>query len=128
MSGSRSRTAAEISPGALNQVHMIGRVSAAPTVRSLPSGDELMSWRLIVERVASLALPDGRRSPIVDTIDCVARERGIQRLASRWASGDVVEVQGSLRRRFWRGAHGVTSRCEVEVSEARRLRAPAAGN
>jgi single-strand DNA-binding protein len=37
-----------------------------------------------------------------------------------WTAGDLVEVEGALRRRFSRGAATTTSRYEVEVSSARR--------
>ena len=35
--------------------------------------------------------------------------------------GDVVEVTGALRRRFFRGGGGVQSRYDVEVSALRRM-------
>jgi single-strand DNA-binding protein len=90
----------------------------------LPSGDELTVWRLVVDRQVdkSGAGKSGARSPSVDTIDCVAHRPNIQRLAERWSAGDALEVHGALRRRFWRGGGGTASRCEVEVTAARRAR------
>ena len=61
-------------------------------MRVLPSGDEIATWRLIVGRTGP---PTGPKV-------------------------DVIEVTGSLRRRFWRGSGGVQSRCEVEVATAGR--------
>ena len=103
----------------VNEVRLVGRLSGDPAVRVLPSGDELTVWRLVVDRD-----PDkrGLRAPAVDTIDCVAHRPTVQRLAARWVAGDTLEVQGALRRRFWRGAGGTASRCEVEVSAARKGR------
>jgi single-strand DNA-binding protein len=43
-------------------------------------------------------------------------------MAARWSAGDMLEIQGALRRRFWRGAGGTASRCEVEVSAAKKAR------
>lgn len=106
--------------GSANQVLLVGRLSGEPTVRTLPSGDVLTSWRLVVDRPGAPAATSGIRVPTVDTIDCVAHKRSVQRLATRWAPGDVLEVRGALRRRFWRGAQGAASRCEVEVTEAKK--------
>ena len=104
----------------VNEVRLVGRLSGEPTVRTLPSGDEFTAWRLVVDRSPSSA--GGRRAPSVDTIDCIAYKRGVQRLATRWLPGQVIEIRGALRRRFWRGPQGPTSRCEVEVNDAKRVR------
>lgn len=103
----------------VNEVRLVGRLSGEPAVRVLPSGDELTVWRLVVDRAPDKHVP---RAPSVDTIDCVAHRPNIQRMAMRWAAGDTLEVQGALRRRFWRGAGGTASRCEVEVSAAKKAR------
>jgi single-strand DNA-binding protein len=104
-----------------NEVVLGGRVSGEPTVRVLPSGDELVSWRLVVGRDNRGLSPSGRQLPTVDTIDCVAFKAGVRRVAVRWIGGEVIEVRGELRRRFWRGAQGAASRCEVEVLEIRKI-------
>jgi hypothetical protein len=41
-----------------------------------------------------------------------------------WEVDDVIEVNGALRRRFWRGANGLTSGCEIDVVRATRLSPP----
>ena len=106
-----------------NEVVLAGRVSGEPTIRVLPSGDELVSWRLVVGRDNRGLSPSGRQLPTVDTIDCVAFKAALRRIAGRWAGGEIVEVRGELRRRFWRGAQGAASRCEVEVLEIRKISA-----
>ena len=83
-------------------------------MRVLPSGDEIATWRLIVGRTGP---PTG---PKVDVIDCVAFTARVRRRVVSWRPGDVIEVTGSLRRRFWRGSGGVQSRCEVVVATAGR--------
>jgi single-strand DNA-binding protein len=83
----------------------------------------LVSRRLVVGRGNRAVSPGGRLLPTVDTIDCVAFKAGVRRTAARWASGEVIEVRGELRRRFWRGAQGAASRCEVEVLEIRKISA-----
>ena len=107
-----------------NEVVLGGRVSGEPTVRVLPSGDELVSWRLVVGRDNRGVSASGRQLPTVDTIDCVAFKAAVRRVAARWIGGEVVEVRGELRRRFWRGAQGAASRCEVEVLEIKMIKAP----
>lgn len=106
-----------------NQVLLVGRVAARPESRELPSGDLLVAVRLIVDRPPStLASRAGVRPPTIDTIDCVAFAAGARRTMVAWEPGDVVSVDGSLRRRFWRGGQGLASRYEVEILRARRLR------
>jgi single-strand DNA-binding protein len=99
-----------------NEVFVTGRLSTYVDERVLPSGDEVVSWRLIVDRSV-----DGERAGI-DAIDCVAFATRLRRSAVKWQPGELIEVEGALRRRFWRTASGTASRFEVEVSRAVRLR------
>ena len=107
----------------------MGRVSGEPEERELPSGDVLMAWRVVVERpVPKRPPPEGVRLSTVDTLDCVAWSSAVRRTARTLADGDVVAVEGALRRRFWRAGAGAASRTEVEVLTLRRVgRRPPAG-
>ena len=102
-----------------NEVHLVGRVSADPVLLTLPSGDSVVSVRLVVERPRPPA-GHGRRQQ-VDTVACTGWLSALRRTLLRWGPGDVVEVHGSLRRRFWRAEGVPQSRYEVELSGARRL-------
>lgn len=104
-----------------NEVLLVGRVAAAPQERELPSGDLLVSWRVVVGRPPAPRPPEGVRATTVDTLDCVAWTAAARRAASALAPDDVVEVSGALRRRFWRTGAGAASRCEVEVTSLRRV-------
>lgn len=104
-----------------NEVVLVGRVPAAPEERELPSGDVLVTWRVVVGRPQGRRPPEGVRTPTVDTLDCVAWTASTRRAASALLPDDVVEVSGALRRRFWRAGAGATSRCEVEVAAVRRV-------
>jgi single-strand DNA-binding protein len=95
----------------VNQVELVGRLSAEPSTRVLPSGDEVVGLRVVVPR------NDGRS----DSFDCSAWTAALRRKASAWHEGDVIEIHGGLRRRFWRSGAGPTSRWEVEISSARRV-------
>jgi single-strand DNA-binding protein len=104
----------------VNEVRVVGRLAAPAFERQLPSGDQLVVWRVVVPR----AVPPGaagRRTATVDTLDCVSRLDDVRERARSWSTGDVVDVSGALRRRFWRGAAGPVSRCEIEVRSATRL-------
>ena len=107
---------------ACNEVALVGRVSRPAEERTLPSGDVLLTWSVVVDRPPQRRpVPEGGRAVTIDTIDCVAWGGAVRRTASGFAAGDVVRVEGALRRRFWRAGGGATSRCEVEVSSTRRL-------
>lgn len=102
-----------------NYVLLRGLLAAEPLVRILPSGDELCSFRLTVPRSAQT---HGRARS--DSIDCASTRGAVRRTVGRCSPGQRLEVTGSLRRRFWRSTAGSpASRYEVEVSDARRLRA-----
>jgi len=101
---------------ARNEVSLMGRLAADPVSTELPSGDVVVSLRVIVDRDIR-----ARRPPSVDTIDCCAWSPRARRSVSSWHPGDIVEIEGALRRRFWQGSTGPASRYEVEVRKARRV-------
>ncbi|MGN6472410.1 MAG: single-stranded DNA-binding protein [Mycobacteriales bacterium] len=98
-----------------NEVLVVGRLSTSAEARELPSGDEVVSWRLVVDR------PSTAPRAGVDVIDCVAFAARVRRAALKWHPGDVIEVEGALRRRFWRTSSGTASRYELETSRAGRV-------
>ncbi|MEO6606169.1 MAG: single-stranded DNA-binding protein [Aeromicrobium sp.] len=100
-----------------NQVTLAGRVSASPEAHILPSGDEVVSFRLIVPR--SPAARRRSKQP-VDTIDCAAWTTAMRRAVRRLEPGMQVVVTGELRRRFSRGAAGPISRVTVELASCQR--------
>lgn len=108
-------TATEERVAETNRVEITGRVSGEPAARQMPSGDELVTLRVVVSR--------GEGQP-VDTIDCACWSAGARRAALRQVDGARVRVEGSLRRRFFRTPTGAASRYEVEVSRLVRDRRP----
>jgi single-strand DNA-binding protein len=115
----RARTAED--PSALtvheNRVSVTGRISGVGTSRTLPSGDEMVTWRMVVDRPATRS-----QGAAFDVVDCVGWAARIRRSALGWAVGDVVAIDGALRRRFWRSpGGGLQSRCEIEVRAAKRV-------
>jgi single-strand DNA-binding protein len=103
-------------PMAANHVHLTGRLSAVDA-RTLPSGDEVVALRVVVPRARAR-----RDGPTIDTIDCTVWRADLRRRVLGWELGQTVEIDGALRRRFWRAATGARSRYDVEVSRLRRVR------
>ncbi len=104
--------------GTVNEVRLVGRVSAEPERRVLPSGDELWTVRVVVPREPVA----GATRRVVDALECAAWDGRVRRSVSRWHAGDAVEVAGRLRRRFYAAGAGRTSRVEVELLRARLIR------
>ena len=105
-----------------NHVMVAGRVSQAAEVRTLPSGDELATFRIIVDRPAA-ALKRSKQK--VDTFECVVWLAGLRKAVSKLEAGDAVEVTGQLRRRFSR-AHGTpASFVSIEVEAISKVAAAA---
>ena len=100
-----------------NCVVLRGRVTSPPTVRELPSGDLIVTFRLSVSR--SRTAMTARSKASSDWVDCSAWTARTRRTVERWQVGAAVEVHGALRRRFYRGETGSTTRLEVEVLQAR---------
>jgi single-strand DNA-binding protein len=95
-----------------NQVVLRGRLAAEPVLRTLPSGDELCTFRITVRRP-----PDSRAA--VDSIDCVTARARVRRTVFAAVPGTTIAVTGRLHRRFWRTPAGPASRYEVEVATIR---------
>lgn len=98
-----------------NEVVLRGRIPREPEEKVLPSGDLVAVVRLVVAR------PEQGR-PGVDWMDCAVWSRRLRRVVAAWHADDVVEVQGALRRRFYRQGGAPSSLVEVEVHRARLIR------
>lgn len=105
-----------------NEVHLVGRVSAAAVERELPSGDLVVALRVVVPRDGV-----GATGTRVDTIDVACWSARTRRSARSLESGARIEVRGALRRRFYRSGTGTLSRYEVEATSVSRRRRPGSG-
>lgn len=123
--GGAAPPAAEAPPArpSRNEVALVGRVAAPPEERTLPSGDLLATFRVVVDRPPNQRAPaaEGPRRRSVDTLECAVWEADLRAQVAPLAAGDLVQVHGALRRRFWRTGAGAASRCEVEVVSVERL-------
>jgi len=100
-----------------NRVRLRGRLSTDPTKRTLPSGDSVWLFRVVVPRGGAAR---GRQS--VDALECAVWAGRVRRSVATWLAGDIVEVEGAMRRRFFRSGGSTGSRVEVEVDTGRLIR------
>ena len=107
----------------VNEVRLVGRLSADPAELTLPSGDTLWTFRLVVDRSGASA----RRGQQLDTLDCAVWGGRVKRSVPTWSSGDLVEVNGAIRRRFYAAGSAKVSRYQVEVSGGRVIRRAGSG-
>lgn len=97
----------------VNTVELCGRVNSSPNERELPSGDVVLELRLVVPRIDRSG---------VDTLDLAFWKAALRRKARSLTVGDIIKVNGALRRRFWQGSAGVVSRSQVEVSQLAKVK------
>lgn len=116
-----------VAPETANTVQLSGRLAAEPEERVLPSGDRLWTCRLIVPRAEARTLASGRKGPSVDVVELAGWSSKVRRSMRTWRAGDVVGVEGALRRRFYRSGGQTASRMEVEVRTARLVRRAVTG-
>ena len=104
-------------------VTVVGRMGSRMDARTLPSGDEIVVFTIVVDRA-----PEGRRGGsraapgrvTVDAIACRAARADVRRRLASLAPGDWVEAEGRLHRRFWRAGGAPVSVMEVDVTRIRR--------
>ena len=99
-----------------NVVQVQGRLSREPEEKVLPSGDTVWSFRVVVPR------GEETRKPGVDWVDCAVWSGRLRRTVRSWSAGDIVEIHGALRRRFFRVAGAPVSVVEIEASSGRLIR------
>lgn len=97
----------------VNDIRLVGRLSGEPEWRSLPGGTVAVVWRVVVEHRNARSPQDA-----IDTIRCVTYDPAVQEDIHAWRHGDLVEVRGALRHRFWRGPTGPRGLYEVEAVTA----------
>jgi len=108
-----------------NEVLLIGRLAAAPVLRELPSGDTVWNLRVVVERPVPPGNQKSRQR--VDSLECAVWSGRLKKQLEGWSEGDVVQVAGALRRRFFRAGGATVSRVEVELSRGRIIRRAGSG-
>ena len=95
-----------------NRVELVGRVSGEPSEKTLPSGDVVAEFRLVIDR-------DDREG--VDTLDVAVWKAQLRKRALSLEAEEWIGIKGVLRRRFWKGSTGIASRWQVEAREIERI-------
>lgn len=106
-------------PTAQNQVVAVGRLGARVERRTLPSGDDVTVFTVIVDRPEN---ERGHARTKVDAIPCQTFKPVVARRLAASSEGDLVRIEGVLRRRFWRTPGGLGSAVEVDVRRLERQR------
>ncbi|MGP8204828.1 MAG: single-stranded DNA-binding protein [Acidimicrobiales bacterium] len=103
--------------GSLNRVQLIGRCTADPEMRYLPSGQPVTQLRIATNRYGSS--PDGERREFTDYHDVVVWNMGQRKLAELAGQflhkGSLVYIEGRLQTRSWDGQDG-QKRYRTEVN------------
>jgi single-strand DNA-binding protein len=109
---------------AVNDVRLVGRVTGEPAAMELPSGDVLVTFRISVPRgvPAGVQAVQARRAQGVDSVPCTVWIPRLRRSVLGWRAGDLVEVSGAVRCRFFQAGGATRSRVEVEAASARIIR------
>lgn len=105
-----------------NDVRLVGRLTGEPAVVELPSGDALVTFRISVPRVIPAGATGPGAAQRVDSVPCTAWSPRLRRSILTWRAGDLVEVSGAVRCRFYQAGGATRSRVEVEASAARIMR------
>ena len=107
-----------------NDVRLVGRLTGVPAMVELPSGDALVTFRISVPRdsPAGSTGPGPGTAQRVDSVPCTAWTPRLRRSILTWRPGDLVEITGAVRCRFFQAGGATRSRVEVEASAARIMR------
>ena len=108
---------------ATNDVRLVGRLTGEPSVVELPSGDSLVTFRISVPRASPPTTTAGAaKAQRVDSVPCTAWSPRLRRSILTWRAGDLVEVSGAVRCRFYQAGGATRSRVEVEATAGRIMR------
>ncbi len=97
---------------------LVGRLGAVAE-KKMPSGDTMLSFRVVIDRAPRDRGPSGR--VLVDAIECSLWKANLIKRVQKMPVDSLVEVSGPLRRRFFRSGHGFQSMMDVEVRRLRRI-------
>ena len=127
---SASARGASVIPQGKNEVFLIGTISSVPITKTLPSGDEVVEFRLVIDRekrreprpqAATQNSETRKARREVDSLEIAVWKARVRKSALRLTPGDWVEISGSVHRRFWTSAGGLASRWQIEANLLRKL-------
>jgi single-strand DNA-binding protein len=98
-----------------NEVHLVGEVSTTPEERELSDGRGAVTFRLDVRA-------DAATGSIRDSLDITLVGPRARKAALGWDIGDVVEIDGVVRRKFYKVGPASKPFTVIEAERAKRLR------
>ncbi|MHB8312214.1 MAG: single-stranded DNA-binding protein [Candidatus Dormibacteria bacterium] len=106
--------------GSLNRVMLIGRCTADPEMRYLPSGQPVTQLRIATNRYSTSQ--EGERREFTDYHDVVVWNMGGRKLAELAGQylkkGSLVYIEGRIQTRSWDGQDGQKRyRTEINASD-----------
>jgi hypothetical protein len=98
-----------------NEVYLVGEVITAPEERTFADGRDVVTFRLDVRAA-------GETGPTRDSFDVTVAPARARKSALTWDTGDTVEIEGVVRRKFHRVGAGSRAFVVIEAARAKRLR------
>lgn len=97
---------------AFNLVVLTGRLTAAPEIKTTPSGKSVCSFTIAVDR----GYGDNKET---DFITCVAWEKTAEFIGKYFNKGSEIGIEGSIQTRKWTDKNGNSRTAfEIRVSNA----------
>jgi len=106
----------QVTRSGVNEVYLEGCISSLPTTKVLPSGDEVVEFRIVIDR----ARRRGQKRE-VDSLEIAAWNAREKRQVQKLVPGQWIALEGSVHRRFWSSPKGLASRWQIEVSALQKL-------
>lgn len=96
-----------------NVAVLLGRLTADPEIRTIPSGVEVMNFTIAVDR------PVGRNGEKqADFIDCVAWRSTATFISKYFHKGDMISVSGTIQTRSYEFEGKKRKATEIQVESA----------
>ena len=94
----------------LNNVVLMGRMVAAPELKTTPNGTSVVSFTLAVDRQFQTKGEEKK----TDFLDCVAWRHNAEFIAKYFGKGDLIAISGEIQARTYTDKNG-NNRKIVEV-------------
>ena len=98
-----------------NKVVLMGNLTRDPELRSIPSGSQVASFSLAVNRTWKNA--NGEQQEAVDYIDCNAWGKPGEIITQYMKKGSAILVSGRLQQRQWEQEGQKRSKVEIVVED-----------
>ena len=109
----------------MNNVILLGRLTAAPELKTTTSGNNVTTFNIAVDR--RFSGKDGERQ--TDFITCVAWRNTAEFITKHFKKGEPIAIQGELQTRKYEDKHGNKRvAVEVQVNDARFVPTNNSGN